>query len=206
MSVQLKFRRGTAAQWTSSNPTLAAGELGIETDTNRFKIGNGSTAWNSLAYGGLQGATGPAGPTGATGVGATGATGLGATGATGITALQGTMTGNITASGFIINGLEYNEAIFSLGTTSGTITPDVANGNVQQITLNGNLTLNAFANPVAGQSLTLIITTNGTNRTLTSTMLFAGGSKTLSTTSTRDIITVFYDGTNYFATLAKDFK
>lgn len=102
--------------------------------------------------------------------------------------------------------LNYNEAIHSLGTTSGTITPDAANGNVQTITLNGNLTFSAFSNPVAGQSITLIINTNGTNRTLTSTMKFAGGENTLSTTSTTDIISVFYDGTNYWASLAKDFK
>lgn len=106
----------------------------------------------------------------------------------------------------VIKNIEYNENIFSLGTTSGTIAPNVANGNVQTITLNGNLTLNAFTSPVAGQSLTLIINTNGTGRTLTSTMKFAGGSKTLSTTSTTDIITVFYDGTNYWASLGKDFK
>lgn len=105
----------------------------------------------------------------------------------------------------IVKNLEYNENIFSLGTTSGTITPDAANGNVQTITLNGNLTFSAFANPIAGQSITLIINTNGTGRTLTSTMKFAGGSKTLSTTNTTDIISVFYDGTNYWASLAKDF-
>lgn len=105
----------------------------------------------------------------------------------------------------VVKNIEYNENIYSLGTTSGTIAPDVANGNVQTITLNGNLTLNAFTNPVAGQSLTLIINTGGTGRTLTSTMKFSGASKTLSTTSTTDIITVFYDGTNYWASLAKGF-
>ena len=105
----------------------------------------------------------------------------------------------------VIKNLEYNENIYSLGTTSGTITPNVANGNVQTITLNGNLTFSAFTSPVAGQSLTLIVNTGGTSRTLTSTMKFAGGSKTLSTTSTTDIITVFYDGTNYWASLAKGF-
>lgn len=106
----------------------------------------------------------------------------------------------------VIKNLEYNENVYALGTTSGTIAPNVANGNVQTITLNGNLTLNAFTSPVTGQSLTLIINTNGTSRTLSSTMKFSGGSKTLSTTNTTDIITVFYDGTNYWASLAKDFK
>lgn len=47
---QIQVRRGTAAQWTSANPTLANGEWGYETDTNKAKIGNGSTAWNSLSY------------------------------------------------------------------------------------------------------------------------------------------------------------
>lgn len=47
---QIQVRRGTASQWTSTNPTLASGEQGFETDTNKMKIGNGSTAWNSLSY------------------------------------------------------------------------------------------------------------------------------------------------------------
>jgi hypothetical protein len=47
---QIQIRRGTAAQWTSTNPVLAAGEQGFETDTGKFKIGTGSTAWTGLAY------------------------------------------------------------------------------------------------------------------------------------------------------------
>ena len=46
----IQHRRGTASSWTSTNPTLAAGEIGFESDTGKFKIGTGSTAWNSLAY------------------------------------------------------------------------------------------------------------------------------------------------------------
>jgi len=105
----------------------------------------------------------------------------------------------------IVKNLEYQEFVHALGTTSGTIAPDAANGNVQTITLNGNLTINAFTNPVSGQSITLIITTGGTGRTLTSSMLFAGASKTLSTTSTVDILTMTYIGTTYYASLSKGF-
>lgn len=47
---KIQVRRGTAAAWTSANPTLAAGEPGLETDTRKIKYGDGSTAWNSLAY------------------------------------------------------------------------------------------------------------------------------------------------------------
>jgi hypothetical protein len=46
----LQIRRDSAADWTSENPTLAAGEEGYETDTGKRKVGDGSTAWNSLAY------------------------------------------------------------------------------------------------------------------------------------------------------------
>ena len=102
--------------------------------------------------------------------------------------------------------LRYDEDIHALGTTSGTITPDVANGNVQTITLDGNLTFNAFSNPIAGQSLTLIIDTNGTGRTLTTTMKTPDATDpTMSTTDTTDICTVFYDGTNYYMNYVTNF-
>ena len=48
--VKMAQRRDTAANWTSANPTLLAGEIGIESDTNKIKIGTGSTAWTSLSY------------------------------------------------------------------------------------------------------------------------------------------------------------
>lgn len=46
----LQHRRDTAANWTSTNPILTSGEIGFETDTLKFKVGNGSTAWASLKY------------------------------------------------------------------------------------------------------------------------------------------------------------
>ena len=50
MTTRIKLRRDTAANWTLNNPILAAGEPGLETDTNKTKFGNGSSAWNDLAY------------------------------------------------------------------------------------------------------------------------------------------------------------
>lgn len=52
VQTQIQVRRGTASSWTSTNPTLAAGELGFETDTGKFKIGTGSATWTSLTYAG----------------------------------------------------------------------------------------------------------------------------------------------------------
>lgn len=46
--VRIQLRRDTAANWTSSNPTLRAGEVGIETDTLKFKIGNGTSTWTQI--------------------------------------------------------------------------------------------------------------------------------------------------------------
>lgn len=50
MATTIQARRDTAANWTSSNPTLAAGEIGWESNTNKMKWGDGTTAWTSLGY------------------------------------------------------------------------------------------------------------------------------------------------------------
>lgn len=49
---QIQFRAGTAAEWTSDNPVLAINEKGVESDTGKYKFGDGSTAWTSLGYAG----------------------------------------------------------------------------------------------------------------------------------------------------------
>jgi hypothetical protein len=50
MATKIQVRRDTSANWTTANPTLFSGEIGFETDTGKFKIGNGSTVWSSLDY------------------------------------------------------------------------------------------------------------------------------------------------------------
>ena len=50
MATRMQQRRGTAAQWTSANPVLNAGEMGWESDTNKFKIGDGTNHWANLDY------------------------------------------------------------------------------------------------------------------------------------------------------------
>jgi hypothetical protein len=55
MAVQIKLRRGTQSQWSSANPILEDGEIVVETDTRQVKIGDGSTAYNSLPYAFNQG-------------------------------------------------------------------------------------------------------------------------------------------------------
>ena len=121
----------------------------------------------------------------------------------GTTKAAGTFT-TMTADTAVLDDIR--ETVFAL-TYGATITPDAANGSIQTVTLTGNVTFSAFSNPVSGQTITLIITQDATgSRTLTSTMKFAGSSKTLSTAgSSIDILTVSYIGTTYYASLAKAF-
>jgi hypothetical protein len=103
--ITLQLRHGTGSVWTVANPTLAIGELGYETDTGLFKIGDGSDSWTQLPYGGLRGSTGYTGPVGST-TGPTGFTGpTGVTGNTGTTGPTGStgptgVTGNTGPTGF----------------------------------------------------------------------------------------------------------
>jgi hypothetical protein len=118
-----------------------------------------------------------------------------------------TTTANLSVTGTAnIANLQLNyfqEKVYNGGNTSGTITPDFNNGSIQTFTLIGAITLNSLANSIAGRSMTLVLTQDASgSRTLASTMSFAGGNKTLSTTGgATDIISVFYDGTTYYATL-----
>lgn len=50
MLTRLQVRRGTALEWSSLNPLLLSGEIGLETDTQKLKVGDGVTLWNSLIY------------------------------------------------------------------------------------------------------------------------------------------------------------
>jgi autotransporter-associated beta strand protein len=92
-------------------------------------------------------------------------------------------------------------------TFASTFTPDAANGAIQNVTLTASITINAFANPVSGQTVTLILTQGGSGSyTLTSSMKFAGGLKTLSTTvGSVDLLTITYTGSVYYASLVTGF-
>lgn len=54
LNTRIIMRNDTAENWTTKNPTLSKGEFGVENDTNKFKIGDGTTAWKELAYAGAD--------------------------------------------------------------------------------------------------------------------------------------------------------
>lgn len=99
MAVQLQLRRGTASQWTTANPLLAQGELGLETDTNKLKIGDGSTSWTGLAYY----STGSAAVTSVNGY--TGVVVLTASDISGLGTIASQAASNVTITGGSITGI-----------------------------------------------------------------------------------------------------
>lgn len=126
---QIQIRRGTAAQWTSTNPTLASGEQGFETDTGKMKIGNGSTAWNSLAY-------------------------IGAGTVTSITAGTGLSGGTITSSGTIAIDSTVATLTGSQTLTNKTLTTPI----ISSISNTGTLTLPTSTDTLVGRATTDTLT------------------------------------------------
>lgn len=95
----------------------------------------------------------------------------------------------------------YKETVYSLGSTDSP-TINVANGNVQSVTITSGLSLPAFTSASTGQSVTLLVSGSGT-ASGTAAYKFAGGNTTLTTSS---VVSIFYDGTTYWASIATDFQ
>lgn len=151
MAQQIQLRNDTAANWTSANPTPAAGEFCIETDTSKYKIGDGTTAWTSLGYSSLP----------STAVTTDGTQ----------TLTNKTLTAPAINSANFIASTEKINLVASAAT--GTINYDVLTASVWHYTTNatGNATLNFRGNSgttmntllATGQSLSVVwIQTNGT--------------------------------------------
>lgn len=190
MPQQIQLRRGTAAAWTSANPTLAAGELGVETDTNKFKVGNGSTSWTSLPYA-TKGDTGPTGPTGpvSTVAGPTGP--QGAAGEVTLTAAQ-TLT-NKTLTSPVITQPKITDTPFAI-TDGASVDINPSNGFIQTWTLASSRTPISPTSFTSGQAVMLAITAGANTITWTSVAVSwtkqggSGTAPTLSTSATSFII------------------
>lgn len=101
------------------------------------------------------------------------------------------------------------EKTSNIGAVSGAVTINGNTGPIQRATLVGNITINTtnLTNFSTGESVTLVLTQDGTgSRLLTSNLKYAGASKTLSTAANSiDTISITYDGTNYLAALVKGY-
>lgn len=181
MTARMQQRRDTAANWTSSNPTLADGEIGIESDTQKMKVGTGSTAWTSLAYAATGTVTSITAGTGLSGgtISSSGTIAIDSTVATltgSQTLTNKTLTAPVVTGGSVadsvVKGLEEDLNIVASAAT-GTINFDVSTASVWYYTSNAtaNHTLNfryssgASLNSVmaTGDAITLVwLNTNGT--------------------------------------------
>ena len=139
---QIQLRRDTAANWTSTNPTLASGEMGFETNTGKAKIGDGSSTWTALSYA----VTGTAGTVTSV-VGGTGLTG-----------------GTITSTGT----LAIDTSVVVDKTTTQTLTNKTLTSPVIGTIVNtGTLTLPTSTDTLVGRATTDTLT----NKTLTSPVI-----------------------------------
>ena len=192
MADQIQLRRDTAANWTSANPTLASGEFGLETDTDQFKVGDGTAAWTSLGYGGIQGPQGIRGIQGETGP----------QGEPGEVTADGTFTlTNKTLVDPIITGTVVEDVFALTGTTPAL---DPSNGSIQTWTLTGASTPTDSLS--AGEAITLIID-DGTAYEITwptpTWVNNAGAAPTLAT-DVPTVIALWKVGTTLYGALVGD--
>ena len=130
---QIQVRRGTASQWTSANTTLASGEWGFESDTGKVKIGDGSTAWNSLGYTGAGSVTSITAGTGLSG---------GTITATGTIAIDTATTVDVSTAQTLTNKILTTPTLTSplinlgINTQTGTTYTPVIADNGKLVTLN----------------------------------------------------------------------
>lgn len=158
---QIQIRRGTAAQWTSANPTLASGEFGYESDTGKFKIGNGSTAWNSLGYqasGTVTSITAGTGLSGGT---------ITSSGTIAIDSTVATLTGTQTLTNKTATGLIYTQTLLTPSFTTNAYTLVLGDQGDILLASNGstagtiNIPTNASVAFPTGTQITIIQTGSG---------------------------------------------
>ena len=177
--VQMAQRKDTAANWTAANPILLSGEIGYETDTKKFKIGDGTTNWNSLAYLPIPDGSGNLTITGNLEIGT---------------------TGSLTFEGSTANGFETTLAVtdptadrtITLPNVSGTVVTTGDTGSVTSTMLADGTIVNAdisgsaeiavskLANGTANQ----VIVTDGTNVSWSDNLTLAGDLTVNGTTTT----------------------
>lgn len=210
-NVTLQVRQDTASAFTSANTVLATGEIGFETNTGKFKIGNGP-AWTALPYA-VPDLTASNNNFSGANTFSGGVTVSGSLTSNATTTLTGTVNCNTTLA---LNGnlvtspkiQSYSETANAPSISGGNLTLNLSLANVfGPVTLNANISNLTISNPPANGtagSFTLLLKANGTAFTVTwpAAVKWAGGTApTLTSTANKTDVFSFITtdgGTNYF--------
>jgi hypothetical protein len=175
MPLQFQFRRGNTSQ--NSSFTGAVGELSIDTTLKQIRLHDGSTAGGTVVAGYATTGSGNV-----------------------VLATSATIATPVLTNPTITN---YTETVYTA--TTSTITINLANGTIQEVTLNANGTI-TLPGSVAGKSFTVIVTYSG-SYSLTwaggSTLKWAGGTTPTATATSGkyDIFNFYQDGTNTYGSV-----
>jgi hypothetical protein len=184
--VQMAQRKDTAANWTAANPILLSGEIGYETDTKKFKIGNGSTAWNSLAYLPIPDGSGNLTITGNLEIGSTGSLTFEGSTADGF---ETTLAVTNPTADRTITLPDVTGTVVTTGDTGSVTSTMIANGTIvdADVSSTAEIAVSKLANGTANQ----VIVTDGTNVSWSDNLTLAGDltvNGTTTTINTQDLL------------------
>jgi len=184
--VQMAQRKDTAANWTAANPVLLSGEIGYETDTKKFKIGNGSTAWNSLAYLPIPDGSGNLTITGNLEIGSTGSLTFEGSTADGF---ETTLAVTNPTADRTITLPNVSGTVVTTGDTGSVTSTMLADGTIidADISATAEIAVSKLANGTANQ----VIVTDGTNVSWSDNLTLAGDltvNGTTTTINTQDLL------------------
>jgi hypothetical protein len=196
MSTIIQLRRDSATNWTNNNPTLRAGEVGVDLTTGKIKVGDGSTAWTTLTYftGDLS-SLGSLAYLSAAPAGTLTGTTLSSTVVSSSLTSVGTLT-NLTVTNTITGSVSGNAGTVTDGvytTDTGTVTNTMLAGSISNaklsnssitvngtsISLGGSQTVTAAAGTLTGTTLNSTVVNSSLTSVGTLTSLAVHGSSTL---------------------------
>jgi hypothetical protein len=177
--VQMAQRKDTAANWTAANPILLSGEIGYETDTKKFKIGDGTTNWNSLAYLPIPDGSGNLTITGNLEIGTTGSLTFEGSTADGF---ETTLTVTDPTADRTITLPNVSGTVVTTGDTGSVTSTMLADGTIVNADISGSaeIAVSKLANGTANQ----VIVTDGTNVSWSDNLTLAGDLTVNGTTTT----------------------
>ena len=189
--VQMAQRKDTAANWTAANPILLSGEIGYETDSKKFKIGDGSSNWNTLAYLPIPDGSGNLTITGNLEIGTTGSLTFEGSTADGF---ETTLAVTDPTADRTITFPDRSGTVITSGDTGTVTSTMLADGTIvnADISATAEIAVSKLANGTANQ----VLVTDGTDVSWSDNLTLAGNLTVNGTTTTIDTETLLVEDKN----------